>query len=53
VIQTEADRVAEEQDLIAAYNPPMNEKHRTGLTGLAAAPNGLFGTDLINQGGRR
>jgi hypothetical protein len=52
-VLTEADRVAEEQDLIAAYNPPMNVQHRTGQTGLPALPLGLFGGGLINRSGKR
>jgi hypothetical protein len=51
-IDTEANRIAEEQDLIAAYNPPMNVQHRTSLTGQAALPSrGLFGNGLINRAG--
>ena len=45
-------RKEEERDLIAAYNPPMNVHHRTGI---AAAPGlgALAGLGLINQRGRR
>jgi hypothetical protein len=53
VIPNEADRAMEEQDLIAAYNPPMNTHHRTGLTGLAAPQLGLFSLGLINRGAKQ
>lgn len=52
-VLTEAERVAEEQDLIAAYNPPMNVHHRTGVAGLPKLPPlGLAGLGLINRGGK-
>ena len=53
VVENALSRASEEQDLIAAYNPPMNVHHRTGLTGIAAAQGGIFGHGLINQGGKR
>lgn len=47
-------REAEEQDLIAAHNPPMNVHFRTGPTGTPSSGlGGLFAPGLINRGGKR
>jgi hypothetical protein len=43
----------EEQDLIRAYNPPMNVQHRTGALGLVAASNSLFGLGALGRRGIR
>jgi hypothetical protein len=54
VVPNALAQAAEEQDLIAAYNPPMNQHYRTAPAGVPADPlAGLFGTGLINQRGRR
>ena len=45
-----AARRAEEKDLIAAYNPPLNTKHRTGLPGTAAAPGNQLAAALRRYG---
>jgi hypothetical protein len=48
----ERSRSDEEQDLIAAYNPPMNVQLRTGaLPGFASPPQmpGILGLGLLNQ----
>jgi hypothetical protein len=45
-------RKEEERDLIAAYNPPMNVQHRTGIAG-ALGLGALSGLGLINRSGNR
>jgi hypothetical protein len=46
----ELTRKAEEKDLIAAYNPPMNVQHRTGLAGTPAAPKNQLAAALRRYG---
>ena len=54
-IHDEKTRAGAEQDLIAAYNPPMNVQLRTGPVGIAAFPQlpGALGLGIINRGKTR